>query len=212
MEFFVFGDSIAYGSFDNDGGWATRIHRFIEEKINAPDAGDYYHHFYNLSIPAENTVRTLARFDGETAARLIKYKDACVVLALGTNDCNWLIEEKRTRVSAGEYEQNLRELAGKAEGINARVIFVGLLIADEARVNPVSWAPEKAYVNEYIREYDAIMRRVAEDVGADYIDVATPFIAAGGASLLDDGIHPNGEGHRIIYETVRDALVAMKLI
>lgn len=212
MQFLVFGDSIAHGAYDDDGGWAARLRAHIDAKIHAPDSGDYYHEFYNLSIHGENTVGLLERFDVETAARLRKYKDVVMLFAIGTNDSSLFIAEQKNRVAIEDYEKHLRTLIAKAQNLHAQIIFVSTIVVDEVRVNPCPWALEKGYTNAQLQRYDAIVRRLADEYSLDYIDVATPFIAAGGNALLDDGVHPTSDGHRVIYETVRDKLVVMNLI
>lgn len=212
MQFLIFGDSIAYGAYDVEGGWVARLRHYIDEKINLPDNETYYHELYNLSIPGEFSGGVLARFDAEVATRLRKTKEAVIIFAIGTNDSYTLLESNTHKTTIEEYEKNLRALVDRARTFSARIIFVGSLLADDARTNPCPWDVWKAFITEHIHRYDAVVRRLAEEQSIDYIDVITPFIAAGGVTLLDDGIHPTSDGHRVIYETVRDALAAKNLI
>ncbi len=212
MQIIIFGDSIAYGAYGVDGGWVARLRHYIDEKINLPDNETYYHELYNLSIPGEYSGGVLARFDAEVATRLRKTKDAVIIFAIGTNDSYTLLESNTHKTTIEEYEANMRALVDKTRALNARIIFVGSLLADDARTNPCPWDVWKAFITKDIRRYDAIIQSLANELSLEYIDVATPFIAAGGTALLDDGIHPTSDGHRVIYETVRDALVAKNLI
>lgn len=212
MEILVFGDSIAYGCWDDEGGWVARLRRYVDKKITTLGYESYYHHLYNLGIPGENTIGVLARFEAEVAARLRKHKDCAIIFAIGTNDSQFVLTEQVNRVPLEEFEQNIRAMITLARQHTEHIIFVGSLIADDVKMNPCHWAPEKAFITEYMLRYDAVVRNIAKAMSLQYIDVATPFIAAGGTALLDDGIHPTSEGHRIVFETVRDALVEKELI
>ncbi len=208
MEILVFGDSIAYGAFDVEGGWVTRLRHTIDEKINAPDYGGYYHNVFNLGFDAENSMKVLARFENEVIARINRTKECAIIFAVGINDSQITIVDGAHRVAREDYAKNMAALFAKARAFTDRIATVGLYVVDDALVNPIPWSPDKAYRNADVREYNTTLREVAEQHGVTYIDVATPFIAAGGNALLDDGIHPTSDGHKVIYETVRDVLVA----
>lgn len=207
MEIFVFGDSIAYGAWDRDGGWVARLRRYIDEKIMAPNNEDYYSHLYNLGISGETSAGTLARFDEEMNARLRKAKTCAVVFAIGTNDSQLLLAQNEHQISLTDFERNIRALVAKARQYTENIMFVSTLVADDAKVNPIPWSPEKAFTTAHLRRYDTAIRTIADEMSLAYIDVATPFIAAGGTALLDDGIHPTTQGHEVIFTTVRDVLV-----
>ncbi len=60
---------------------------------------------------------------------------------------------------------------------------------------------------------NTVVREVATDSGALYVDVLTPFLGASGtrdptADLLPDGDHPNAAGYRLMATAVLDALRA----
>lgn len=212
MQILIFGDSIAYGRNDPEGGWVTRLRKFIDAKMDAPDSGTYYRELYNLGIPGETTQGTLERFAVEAAARIDEGGECTIIFAIGANDSAYFVEGGRNVVPIEDFERNLRELAAKAQSYNARVVFIGTIIADDSKVNPIQWAPTKAVSTEARRRYGAVIRGLANKLSVGFIDVETPFIAAGGTILIGDGVHPTSDGHRVIYETVRDALVAMNLI
>lgn len=211
MQILIFGDSIAYGCWDSEGGWVARLRKYVDEKITELDKG-YYHELFNLGIPSENSPRVLARLSGEIKSRLEKHGECAVIFSIGTNDSNYLIAEKRNRISLEDFERNIRAMVATAGQFTKQIIFVGTLLADEAKVNPCPWAPDKTYFNEHICNYDAVVQKIAGELSLQYIDVATPFIAAGGVDLLDDGIYPTTEGHHVIFETVRDALIEKGLV
>lgn len=206
MEILVFGDSIAYGAWDREGGWVARLRRMLDVQLIDTEDEKYYHTIYNLGILSEDTAGTLSRFDSETAQRFRKDEERMIIFALGTNDSKWMIERDTNCVALADYEKNLRELVARARRFTERVVIVGPLVVDDVKVNPVPWSPGRAFITREIVRYGDVARTVADEVTALYIDVASPFIAAGGTVLLDDGVHPTTRGHEVVAATMYDAL------
>lgn len=208
MNIFLFGDSITYGAWDREGGWASRLRKFVDLKILSSETDDYYHLVYNLGISGERTDYLLERFEGELRARTRREKDCAVVFAIGANDSQYSNAEKTFNTSPEQFEKNIVELIRMARGATSRIAFVGLLPGDDAKMDPIPWRPERTYKNEYISRYNGIVKKVCSEQGTIFIDVFDDFLGQDHTSLLEDGIHPNNEGHRMIFERVRDALVS----
>ncbi len=47
MQILIFGDSIAHGIWDNNGGWVARLRKFINSKLMDDD---FYCLLYNLGV------------------------------------------------------------------------------------------------------------------------------------------------------------------
>ena len=58
----VWGDSIAYGNDDVEGGWCDRLKRYCNEK-------DSNQSIYDVAISGDNTDKLLKRFPTEVSAR-----------------------------------------------------------------------------------------------------------------------------------------------
>jgi acyl-CoA thioesterase-1 len=112
---------------------------------------------------------------------LTQHPDVLVV-ALGAND-------GLRGLAVSLTEENLRAIVGEAERGGARVLLLGL------RLPPNLGA-------DYVRAFEAVYPRVAEDTGVPLV----PFFleGVGGVAELnqDDGIHPTAEGQRRIAATV----------
>ena len=78
MKILVFGDSIAYGAWDREGGWVQRLRRFLDEKNSDVLV-------YNLSIDSDTTEDLLERFEFETKQR-IRGDEIILIFAIGVND------------------------------------------------------------------------------------------------------------------------------
>ena len=88
---FVFGDSIAYGKWDREGGWVARVRRYIDEKYNLASENNFQ--VYNLGVPGELAIELPERVKSELAIRLVDSEDeVLVIFATGINDScpnNW---------------------------------------------------------------------------------------------------------------------------
>ena len=72
---------------------------------------------------------------------------------------------------------------------------------DETKTTPVSWV-NLHYTNKNIEMYSKIMQEVCTENKIPFLDIGKLE-----DSDFDDGLHPNAEGHRKIFERVRDFLV-----
>jgi hypothetical protein len=64
---FIFGDSIAYGAWDPEGGWVERLRQWLF--VTTRDEYNLGTFLYNLSIVGETTADLLKRFTTEIEAR-----------------------------------------------------------------------------------------------------------------------------------------------
>ena len=104
---FIFGDSITYGSWDKEGGWADRLKRFLHDKY-LKTRGDYCL-VYNLGVSGDTTKEVLKRFDFETKRRLDKKEENIFIFSIGANDASTYSDGKNL-VEIGEFENNIKQL------------------------------------------------------------------------------------------------------
>ena len=71
---------------------------------------------------------------------------------------------------------------------------------DESKTTPVPWIPIY-YTNENIEKYSKIMEDVCRENSIPFLDIGLL-----NNDDFDDGLHPNAEGHRKIYEKVKSFL------
>src|SRR5208283_3261830 len=110
MNILVFGDSIAYGAWDKDGGWVQRLRKFLDAK-NLSDPNSYFL-LYNLGISGDNTEKLLGRIDPEIRARLEENKPLAIIFAIGTNDSQFVMNQNNNGVSPVQFAENMRALIG----------------------------------------------------------------------------------------------------
>lgn len=206
----IFGDSITLGAWDEEGGWAGRLQQNMNKKAISSGLETAFL-VHNLGVDGDTTEGLLERFDFEVKRRLSE-DETIIIFAIGSNDSEFDNQTKKLRISSEDFKNNLEKLSNKAKDISSKIIFTGLLPIDESKVDPIPWLPEISYKNKYIRQYDDIIKSVCQENKIDFIELFEKFEKMDYKKLLEDGVHPNSEGHKIIFETVKEFLVSKKII
>ncbi|MFI9723975.1 GDSL-type esterase/lipase family protein [Streptomyces sp. NPDC052396] len=181
----IAGDSIAYGRCDPQGGWAARL-------AAAHIAGnEAEHRLFNLAIPGS----TLTGVGEQTPPLLAPRLPDTLLVAAGINDSALPLADAGTpRDWSADIADNLTALAAMALTHNARLVVMGPIWLDEARTRDyegLRFTEERALsLRESIRAWCA-------ESYVDFLDMWEPL--RGRPELLVDGLHPNSEGHRVLY-------------
>jgi len=199
----VFGASITWGAWDKEGGWVSRLRKFIDEK-NISDS-DYNCMIYNLGISGDNTNYLLERLKNEVKARLSE-EETIIIFSIGTNDS--AASKSEVSVSIDKFKENLKKIINIAKKHTDKIIILGLTKVDESKTNPIPWNPSVRYINENIKRYNLELKRLAEKENLNYINLFDLL----GKEDLEDGVHPNSEGHEKIFQIIKDFLIGKEII
>ena len=197
----IFGDSITHGAWDKKGGWADHLKSFCMEKSLNDSEFDYS--VYNLGISGNTTKDILMRLENEINYRVQENKEIIIIFAIGLNDS----QIGRIGISAELFKYNIKKLCDIAFEYSSKIIFVGLNLVNESETNPIPWDKNMFYTNERIKKYDNIIKSICQENNIHFINVFREFNKLNCKKLLEDGLHPNSEGHQKIFETVRDFLI-----
>ncbi|MEK7144650.1 MAG: GDSL-type esterase/lipase family protein [Patescibacteria group bacterium] len=194
----VFGDSVSYGAWDMEkGGWINRLWFYVGNR-----AGEDYMDIYNQSITGGTTGTILERLENEAKVR----EADALIFQTGGNDASYISKPGNFMVQPEKFKENILEIIRRAKKITDKIIFMDLKNCDESRTMPVSWI-DIYYTNENIRKYVEIMKEVCSENNVPFLDIE-PL----NNEDFDDGLHPNAEGHRKIFEQMKDFLVKNKWI
>ena len=210
MHILVFGDSEAYGAFGKQGGWVARLRRYADEKSNYGQK--YYCLVYNMSISGDTSAGVLKRFDAETKLRLDDEKDDLFIISIGANDSMFIHSKKDTQVLLKDFRKNIQSIINKARKYSGKIAFIGLLPADESKVDPIPWHKIGSYKNKYIKQFNGALKEVCSKNNVLFIDNYEKWTKTDYKKLLIDGVHPNTAGHKKLYETVKNFLEKENLI
>lgn len=194
----IFGDSIAWGAYDREGGWIDRLKRYLLKSPND------YDEVYNLGISGDSTEELLRRFRIENEAR----ESDLIIFAIGTNDASYFKPRNENWVPMDKFEKNLLELIAQAKKFTNEIVFVGLLRANDAITAPAPWATDFYYYNKNIEIYNNKLKEICEKNKLLFIEMQDLL----SNEDLEDGLHPNSIGHEKIFLRVKDALEANKII
>lgn len=199
----VFGDSISWGANDTtQGGWVGMLNSFVSEKTNFETL------VYNLGVSGDDSNDLLKRFVPECEAR----KPNVIIIAIGGNDSSYINEESNLNTPPEKFKENIQMLIELAKGFTENVIFVGILPSDESKTTPIPWDPSIYYTNKLATQNNQIIKELCAENNIPFIDLFEEWTKLDYKPLLDDGCHPTTEGHRKIFETVKNFLLERKLI
>jgi acyl-CoA thioesterase-1 len=131
----------------------------------------------NAGVSGDTTAGGLRR-----AEWVLTQRPDVLVLALGAND-------GLRGLPLAETEKNLRGIVAKARAAGAKVLLCGMLV-------PTSHGPD------YQRGFGALFPRVAKETGVPLVPFLLEEVAGRPERNLEDGIHPNGEGQRLLAANV----------
>ncbi len=186
------GDSIAWGFYDPGvGGWANRLRNYFEEK-------DRDSEIYNLGIPGDDTVGLLDHLEVEARAR----EPEIIVLAIGINDAQFIHSTNSNRISDDDFKKNLKRIYTVAKKFTPKIIFVGPTMVNESKTKPIPWSPDKSYFNKNIKRLEQIIEIFCLEKKLKFISVNSLL----GDEDLDDGLHPNTQGHVKLFLKIKSEI------
>ena len=210
LRILVFGASITYGAWDKEGGWVQRLRKFFDK--NKPADTTANHQVYNLAISGATTDDLLKRFEFEAKQKIIDKYETIIIFSLGMNDSQFVHSKNDLRAPTPEFQNNIQYLINQAKKFTPKIIFVGLTPVDESKTTPIAWNTDLSYKNEYTQKYNEHIKSVCRKNKVNFIDIYNEFAKMDHKNLLEDGLHPNSEGHNKIFEIVKDFLIQNKII
>jgi acyl-CoA thioesterase-1 len=202
-----FGDSITQGSVDPDGGWTQRLRRRLDQDtFPLGDTTFPAHAVFNLGVAGDTSEGLLDRLEREARPRLLG-DQVVIVIAIGINETSFDLSSGTPAGSQRRFAGHLGALVAAARRHTDRVLLVGLLPCDEARMQPAPWSSDgESYGNDRIALFNDEVRRVAADTGVALVDCFGELLAGDHAALLHDGLHPNGAGHQLLADRIGERL------
>ena len=207
MRYILFGDSIGVGVGDyQNGGWATQLRLLIDRQRQSKD-----HTLINLSISGETSRGLVARLEQEARLRMRQHnpREFTFLIAIGTNDARINKANSFDNTSLTEFEQNIEKLISITKKLSVELILIGILPVDETFTLP--YKEEKYYQLENLREYNQIIKNVANRFKIQFIGMYDEWVQRKDlTALFADGLHPNINGHKMIFEKIQAELFSKK--
>lgn len=194
----LFGDSITWGAWDTEkGGWGARLRSYFE--IN-----DIEVELYNCGVSGDTTDDLLKRFEVECLAR----EPQIIIFAIGINDARYINSRENPQTPIDKFQNGLNDLIEKAKKHADKIICLGLTKVDNSKTMPCAWKPTKFYDDADIKKYDNIIKDVCQSKGVLFLEMHDLLQN----SDLEDGLHPNPQGHEKMFLKVKDFLYSNKIV
>ena len=194
----VLGDSGVYGWGDPlEGGWCERLRRHWMDLPDGPV-------LYPLGVRGDGLERVAARWRREVACRgeLRRQEPQGILLAVGLNDTARVgRSDGRAQLDAEGFLFGLQQLLAEAKTL-APVLVLGLTpVVEEA----MPFAGVLWYGLDSVRRYEALLEEACLQADVPFLPLLESLIAdpAWPRWLMGDGIHLNSDGHRQVFERVR---------
>ncbi|MEX0812313.1 MAG: arylesterase [Chitinophagales bacterium] len=148
------------------------------------DASNYDYKVINAGVSGETTASGNSRIDWVLQQQPV----SIFVLELGGNDGLRGIPESET-------EKNLKSMIDKVreKAPDAKIILTGMMVPPNMG-------------EKYGTAFNAIFPKVAEEKEVLFLPFLLEGVAGESELNLEDGIHPNPEGHKIVAENVWEVL------
>ena len=146
----------------------------LEKKLQA---NNYPYTVVNAGVSGETSSGTLARIDW-----ILTRKPELVIVGTGAND-------GLRGISVNLLEENLREIVTQLKENNVAVLLTGMKMV--YNLGP-----------EYVSQFNAVYPRIAQEMEVELMPFFLEDVATRTNLNLEDGIHPNSEGYKIIVENI----------
>jgi lysophospholipase L1-like esterase len=194
----VLGDSGVYGWGDPDeGGWCERLRRHWMGLPSGPV-------LYPLGVRGDGLERVAARLEQEVHCRgeLRRQLPHGILLAVGLNDSARVGRpDGRHQLDAEGFLFGLQQLLHQARR-SAPLLVLGLTPVDEAAM---PYAEVLWYGLDQVRRYERLLEEACLEADVPFLPLLESLLSdpAWPQWLGPDGLHLNSEGHRQVYERVR---------
>lgn len=208
----LFGSSISWGAWDEEGGWTNRLKRLINKKVVETNE-EYYCMLYNLAISGDTSSGIVERFDRELLLRLGGDQETILIFEIGINDSMYLNAEKEFQVPKKIFRANIKFLIKKSQKLANKIIFIGSPPVIDSILDPIPWHPEGTYKTKYAKEFNDILFEVCKKHSVEYVDIFSKFEQSNLKALMSpDGVHPSTKGHEEIFETMLKVLKRLNVV
>lgn len=203
MRVLVFGDSIAYGAWDTEGGWVERLKQDAHSQtVNSKGATKLQ--VLNLGVGGDSSTKILKRLQVEIDARRSTSWPFIFVFTFGANDERSVDGKPETPIE--QFRSNVEKIIETAKKYTQKILFVGT----PPLGRPTILFKGQEYSDERIREYEKCLCSVLQKYYVTFVPIRPVFEQAELQDLYSyDHLHPNNTGHKLIAAEVKKELSSL---
>jgi lysophospholipase L1-like esterase len=199
----VFGASVSAGFSDEKGGWVSYLTEDLHRR--SMETGES-NQVYNLGVSGHTSSDILARLEHEITAREEEYHDLILIISTGGNDALYNSEKQGAEVPLDQFKSNLNKILDVSRERADEVYLLGNHPVDPSQLDEGDLLPHHSLRPELREKYFEEARKISGQKGVHFISLKDSIDEEKFREKLFDGLHPNTEGHREIYEIVRQTL------
>lgn len=199
MRVLVFGDSIAYGAWDSEGGWVDRLKRLAHQQTIESE-GTQKLQVINLGIGGDSSTKIRARMEAEITARISASWPFIFIFSFNANDERSYNNQPET--SLADFKINNDAIIKIAKKYTNKILFVGCTPMGMPEVT----LKGAVYSDERIIQYEQVQKQLVTSQKIQFVDVREAFESAQENVFCYDKLHPNNAGHALIAELVAPKL------
>lgn len=209
MRVFIFGDSVAQGFYDDEGGWVQRLTNLYHPKSlsNMNEGIDSSVEVFNLGVSGDTAEGICSRMMNEMQSRQLYEDEEAIVIAIGLNDS--VLLDNRAVTDMEDFQKSIEKIIKNAQKISNRILLVGLTPVVEDLTDPWKFSTTgKQWKNNRIDLFEDTIKQSALRNDVKFVplyDKLTELMEEG-VEVHADGLHPNNEGHQFIADLVKPHL------
>lgn len=165
---------VAFGDSLTQGVAGKSYPAYLQDLL---DEHGYHYRVENQGVSGDTTTDGLARIDNVIAAH-----PALVILEFGGNDGLRGVPVQSTKA-------NLEEMITRLKAAKLRVVLAGITL-------PPNYGPE------YVKPFTAMFPELAKKYNLPLIPFLLIHVYSDPNLMQPDGIHPNGNGNKIVAQDV----------
>jgi lysophospholipase L1-like esterase len=208
IQIFILGSSSAYGVGAQTSGWGDLVKQYYHDKMYAAGGvGEKYEVF--------NFGKSGATIDFVTAAASEHFKhygrggEVITIFSVGGNNSKAEDRPDNFVSTVEEYTAELEAFITLLKQHSTKIIGVGHNFVDESKTNPKHnplTGGASYFSNERRSQFGEATKALCQKHGVLFAEVGGSQDEWIQKYLYEDGLHPNQEGHRLIFESIRKHL------
>jgi len=212
IQFFVFGDSVAYGVGAEQAGWADLLKQYLHAKMYGTNGVGEKYELYNFGKPGAGTDFVLDII-AETVKQYGRNNKTVAIVCIGGYDTKAKDTARHFVSTIETYKARTSTLLQTLQSSFDAVIAMPTLIAvDETKVNP-KISPftggKSFFTNARITQFNETLRELCRGYQVTYIQPDISSEVWEQSYLYTDGLHPNQKGYDKIFATIQPIIAGL---
>lgn len=207
-QIFLLGSSSVYGVGAEQAGWADLVKQYVHSKMYSNGGVGEKYEVYNfgksgatIDFVIDNFPKQLEQYGRDV--------DTTVIVCVGGNNSKAETTPDNFVSTPEEYAEEVKKLLKLLKENSKQIIVVGNGWVDESKTtpkpNPLTGG--KSYMtNARRKQFSEITKSVAKEHGVSFVDVDVSYDDWIDNYIYEDGLHPNQEGHKLIFEEIKKVL------